>query len=140
MVRRSEHGRSGLRRHGIREDLERLLAGDIGAAFFERVLAQVRSQQLLSSGPFTVNSTLIEAWRASRASPPLAAEIDGRISCILGLGGRLGLLLQCEARVDDRARGAAVPQAAYPRYGQKTTRRRSAMNGRTPRHASCGVS
>jgi transposase len=41
---------------------ERLLRGDIARAFFERVLAQAQSRQLLSGEHFTVDGTLIEAW------------------------------------------------------------------------------
>src|SRR5262249_57220029 len=41
---------------------ERLLQGDIARAFFERVLAQAKAQQLLSTEHFTVDGTLIEAW------------------------------------------------------------------------------
>ena len=41
---------------------ERLLQGDIARAFFERVLAQAKAQQLLSAEHFTVDGTLIEAW------------------------------------------------------------------------------
>lgn len=58
---------------------ERLLAGDIAQAFFERVLAQAREQGLLSAEHFTVDGTLIEAWagqksftlrRSPTAAPP----------------------------------------------------------------------
>ncbi|MBI3625494.1 MAG: IS5 family transposase [Candidatus Rokubacteria bacterium] len=41
---------------------ERLLAGTIAEAFFERVLAQARTQDLLSDEHFTVDGTLVEAW------------------------------------------------------------------------------
>src|SRR5690349_21364118 len=41
---------------------ERLLAGDIAQAFFERVLAQARDRHLLSPEHFTVDATLLEAW------------------------------------------------------------------------------
>ena len=41
---------------------ERLRQGDIARAFFERVLAQAQRQHLLSTEPFTVDGTLIEAW------------------------------------------------------------------------------
>lgn len=46
---------------------ERLLGGEIAAAFFERVIAQARTAGLLSDEHFTVDGTLIEAW-ASQAS------------------------------------------------------------------------
>ena len=41
---------------------ERLLAGNIAQAFFERALAQARQRGLLSDEHFTVDGTLIEAW------------------------------------------------------------------------------
>ena len=58
---------------------ERLLAGDIAQAFFERVLAQARQAHLLSTEHFTVDGTLIEAWAGQKsfkkktgsAGPPL---------------------------------------------------------------------
>jgi transposase len=47
---------------------DRLLTGDIAAAFFDAVLIHADSQQLLSSEHFTVDGTLVEAWRVTRAS------------------------------------------------------------------------
>ena len=41
---------------------DRLLAGDIARAFFERVVAQAQRRHLLSAEHFTVDGTLIEAW------------------------------------------------------------------------------
>jgi transposase len=57
---------------------ERLLQGDIARAFFARVLAQAKAQQLLSAEHFTVDGTLIEAWaslksfkkKGAAATPP----------------------------------------------------------------------
>jgi IS5 family transposase len=55
---------------------ERLLAGDVAQAFFERVVAQARAHGLLSDEHFTVDGTLIEAWASLKsftrndASPP----------------------------------------------------------------------
>ena len=40
---------------------ERLLAGEIARAFFERVVAQARERGLLSDEHFTVDGTLVEA-------------------------------------------------------------------------------
>jgi transposase len=58
---------------------DRLLAGDIARAFFERVLAQAKAQQLLSAEHFTVDGTLIEAWaglKSFRATGSPAAPPD----------------------------------------------------------------
>jgi transposase len=52
---------------------ERLLAGDIAQAFFDRVLAQARAQQLLSTEHFTVDGTLIEAWAGQKSFKPKGA-------------------------------------------------------------------
>jgi transposase len=46
---------------------ERLLQGDIARAFFERVLAQAKAQQLLAAEHFTVDGTLIEAWASLKS-------------------------------------------------------------------------
>lgn len=46
---------------------DRLLAGDVARSFFEKVLEQARSQQLLSNEHFTVDGTLIEAWASQKS-------------------------------------------------------------------------
>lgn len=46
---------------------DRLLSGEIAAAFFERVLAQAGEKNLLSSEHFTVDGTLIEAWAGQKS-------------------------------------------------------------------------
>src|SRR6516225_1798689 len=46
---------------------QRLLAGDIARAFFDRVLAQARQQGVLSDEHFTVDGTLIEAWASLKS-------------------------------------------------------------------------
>lgn len=46
---------------------ERLRAGDIAQAFFERVLVQARQAHLLSHEHFTVDGTLIEAWAGQKS-------------------------------------------------------------------------
>jgi len=46
---------------------DRLLEGEIAAAFFARVLAQARKHHLLSDEHFTVDGTLIEAWASQKS-------------------------------------------------------------------------
>jgi transposase len=46
---------------------ERLLAGNIAQAFFERALAQARGRGFLSDEHFTVDGTLIEAWASLKS-------------------------------------------------------------------------
>ena len=49
---------------------DRLLEGVVAHAFFEQVLAQARTRQLLSSEHFTVDGTLIEAWARLKSFKP----------------------------------------------------------------------
>ncbi len=61
---------------------ERLLAGNIAQAFFERALAQARQRGLLSDEHFTVDGTLIEAWASlksfkQKAAPPASPDDPG---------------------------------------------------------------
>ena len=46
---------------------DRLLAGKVADAFFAAVLAQARTQGLLSDEHFTVDGTLIEAWAGAKS-------------------------------------------------------------------------
>jgi transposase len=49
---------------------DRLLAGDIAAAFFDAVLIHADSQRLLSDEHFTVDGTLLEAWASQKSFRP----------------------------------------------------------------------
>jgi transposase len=49
---------------------DRLLAGDIAAAFFQEVLDAARAQGLLSTEHFTVDGTLLEAWASQKSFRP----------------------------------------------------------------------
>ena len=46
---------------------DRLLDGDIAAAFFAEVLAAIRQEGLLSDEHFTVDGTLLEAWASHKS-------------------------------------------------------------------------
>jgi IS5 family transposase len=50
---------------------DRLLAGDIAAAFFEAVRLHADSERLLSDDHFTVDGTLLEAWASQKSFRPL---------------------------------------------------------------------
>ena len=52
------------------QNQERLLQSEVAKKFFERVLAQARSAQLLSDEHFTVDGTLIEAWASLKSFRP----------------------------------------------------------------------
>jgi transposase len=49
---------------------DRLLAGDIAAAFFEAVLLHADSARLLSDEHFTVDGTLLQAWASQKSFRP----------------------------------------------------------------------
>ena len=49
---------------------DRLLAGDIAAAFFAEVLAAITQEGLLSDEHFTVDGTLLEAWASHKSFKP----------------------------------------------------------------------
>lgn len=61
---------------------DRLLAGDIAAAFFDAVLIHADSARLLSDEHFTVDGTLLEAWASQKSfrrrdTPPDAPDDPG---------------------------------------------------------------
>jgi hypothetical protein len=49
---------------------DRLLAGDIAAAFFDAVVDQARQADLLSDEHFTVDGTLLDAWASLKSFRP----------------------------------------------------------------------
>ena len=49
---------------------DRLLDGDIAAAFFDAVLLHADSERLLSDEHFTVDGTLLEAWASQKSFQP----------------------------------------------------------------------
>jgi transposase len=54
----------------VSKNRDRLLAGDVAAAFFEAVLLQAKTARLLSSDHFTVDGTLLEAWASHKSFRP----------------------------------------------------------------------
>jgi Transposase domain (DUF772) len=46
---------------------DRLLGGDIAAAFFDGVVEKIRAHGLLSNEHFTVDGTLLEAWEGAKS-------------------------------------------------------------------------
>jgi transposase len=53
---------------------DRLLAGDIAAAFFDAVVIHADSARLLSDEHFTVDGTLLEAWASHKSFRPRGDE------------------------------------------------------------------
>ena len=56
---------------------DRLLAGDVAAAFFDAVRAQARAAGLLSDEHFTVDGTQLEAWASLKSFRCRDAESSG---------------------------------------------------------------
>jgi transposase len=61
---------------------ERLLAGDVAHAFFDRVVTQARERGWLSDEHFTVDGTLLEAWASVKSftrkeAPPARPDDPG---------------------------------------------------------------
>ena len=67
---------------------ERLLEGDIAQAFFDAVLSQARTKDLLSDDHFSVDGTLLEAWASQKSYQKRKDPPDQ------GSGSRGGLLLR----------------------------------------------
>ena len=55
---------------------ERLLQGDIAAAFFGAVLRQADAAQLLSDDHFTIDGTILEAWASHKSFRPKDDDRD----------------------------------------------------------------
>jgi transposase len=191
---------------------DRLLDGDIAAAFFDAVLIHADSRRLLSDEHFTVDGTLLEAWASQKSfrprdqEPPapdgsnptvnfhgqrrtnathqsttdpdarLYKKAQGREARLGYLGHvllehRSGLIVQTTVTPADgygerdagltmveRIPGGRITLAAdkgydtrdfvaglramrvTPHVAQHTTRRRSAIDGRTTRHPGYAVS
>jgi transposase len=56
---------------------ERWLAGEVAQAFFNAVLDQARTHELLSTEHFTVDGTLVEAWASLKSFKPKEAGPGG---------------------------------------------------------------
>jgi len=192
---------------------DRLLDGDIAAAFFDAILIHADTERLLSDDHFTVDGTLLEAWASQKSFRPRDEEppLDGGSNPTINFHGqrrtnvthrsttdpdarlykkaqgreaRLGYLghLLMEHRSGLIVRTAVTPadgygerdaalvmieavpgphritvaadkgddtrdfvagvraMAATPHIAQHTTKRRSAIDGRTTRHPGYGIS
>ena len=68
---------------------DRLLDGDIAAAFFDAVLIHADTERLLSDEHFAVDGTLLEAWASQKSfrprdqDPPAAMGADGNPTCAI---------------------------------------------------------
>ena len=102
---------------------DRLLQGDIAAAFFDAVVAQARAAGLLSDEHFTVDGTLLDAWASLKSfrrnddGPAAAAGRSGQSD------GRFPRRIapQRHPSVDHRSRRHVGAQGHRPR-GQTVVR------------------
>lgn len=84
---------------------DRLLDGDIAAAFFEAVLRHADSEALLSNEHFTVDGTLLEAWASHKSFRPRTD--DGPPSG----GGNPTVNFHGERRTNDTHQSTTDPDA-----------------------------
>jgi transposase len=92
---------------------DRLLAGDIAAAFFDAVVDQARQAGLLSDEHFTVDGTLLEAWASLKSfrrkdEGPTAPPDDS---------GNPTVNFHGEARRNDTHQSTTDPDARLARKG-----------------------
>jgi IS5 family transposase len=106
---------------------ERLLTGEIAAAFFDAIRRQARGAGLLSDEHFTVDGTLLEAWAGQKSLMLLEASAPPDST----VGG--------DKNFDVRSFVAGVRDLAItPHVEQKLAH--SAIDGRTTRHESYAIS
>jgi hypothetical protein len=103
---------------------DRLLEGEIAAAFFERVLAQARKHHLLSDEHFTVDGTLIKAWagqksfRRKEEPPAEAAPPDDPGNPTVNFHGEKRSNATHQSTTDPQARRDLEPDDAGRLYFQ----------------------
>lgn len=91
---------------------------NIADEFFAAVVRQAKLRRYISSDHFSVDGTLSEAWASHKSFKPKDSEPDG-----------------------DGPKGRNVRAAGFtPHVAQNNTNRRSAIDGRTTRHAGYKVS
>ena len=86
---------------------ERLLRSEVADGFFEQVLKQARSQQLLSDDHFTVDGTLIEAWAGQKSFQ----RKDGKTKPPEDGGSNATIDFHGEKRSNDTHRSTTDPEA-----------------------------
>ena len=99
---------------------ERLLAGDVAAAFFCAVTAQARQHKLLSDEHVTVDGTLIEAWSSHKGFRPKDGSVDDSAGGEGGFRGRKRRNDTHRSTTDPEARlycNAAARRRGWPIWG-----------------------
>jgi transposase len=85
---------------------DRLLDGDIAAAFFEAVLIHADTAHLLSHEHFTVDGTLLEAWASHKSFKPRATPPEGP-----SMGGNASVNFRGERRTNATHQSTTDPDA-----------------------------
>jgi transposase len=91
---------------------DRLLDGDIAAAFFEAVLIHADTERLLSDEHFTVDGTLLEAWASQKSFRPHDQDPP------TGGGGNPTVNFRGEPRRNATHRSTTDPDARLYKKGQ----------------------
>jgi transposase len=92
---------------------DRLLQGDIAAAFFDAVVDQARQAGLLSDEHFTVDGTLLESWASLKSFQPK----DKRSSAPPDDPGNPTVNFHGESRRNDTHQSTTDPDARLARKG-----------------------
>jgi IS5 family transposase len=87
---------------------DRLMEGDIGRKFFNRVLDQVRTAGLTSDEHFSVDGTLIDAWASQKSFRRKDGSDDDNPD---GPGRNAGRNFQGEKRTNDTHASTTDPEA-----------------------------
>ena len=90
---------------------DRLLDGDVAAAFFDAVLIHADTERLLSDEHFTVDGTLLEAWASQKSFRPRDEEPPS------GGGGNPTVNFHGQRRRNDTHRSTTDPDARLYRKG-----------------------
>jgi hypothetical protein len=98
---------------------DRLLNGDIAAAFFNAILIHSDTERLLSDEHFTVDGTLLEAWASQKSFRPRDEEPPSaggaiRLSIFMGSAERMRRIARrpIPTRASIKRRKAAKPGSA----------------------------
>ena len=94
---------------------DRLLEGDIAAAFFDAVLLHAETEQLLSDEHFTVDGTLLEAWASQKSFRPRDQDATAERRRQSRRRFPWPAAVERDASVHDGSRCAAVQEGARTR-------------------------
>ena len=127
---------------------QRLLDHDIADRFFAAVVEAAKLRRYCSSGHFSVDGTLLEAWASHKSFKPKGAQAEPAEPAAAGgrnqetdWRGTRRRTVGGDRNYDTKDFVADARAAGFtPHVAQNTTRRRSAIDGRTTRHAGYTIS